>query len=193
MQKKFQPGDIVTLKSVKWSQGRTVQTIKKGKETKSITTGEAHTPIPPMAVRAIADKKEYTTVHCYYYSATLDQFIDRWFMADLLEVIRKVDARPSIGEGSVVMLASALVRPRQTDYRYQFSLSGLGGKRKFTLRKTFGAANYNPPLLNVVKMKEATGKSKHGSNVALCLWQNSRTGKLSETELPLEVLTAPKR
>lgn len=193
MQKKFQPGDVVTLKSVKWSRGRTIRTVKRGKETKSITTGGKETPAPPMVVRATADKKDYTTVHCYYYSAKLDQFIDRWFMADLLEVSHKATTPTSVKEASVVTLASALVRPRQTDYRYQFSLTGLGGKQKFTLRKTFGAANYNPPLLNVVKMKEATGKSKHGSNVALCLWQNSRTGKLSETELPLEVLTAPKR
>lgn len=179
------PGSIVALKSTREQAGKTTLIVESTERTQTTVSGKAGGAPPAMVVRASLHKAGQHVVHCYYYSDHLDQFVDRWLPAITLRVIDSAQygQTPEYRQGDIVTLATALSKPKELTLRYKYSLNGLDGNQKYTLHKRFGSAWLQPPILDVIKVK-----NNKAETTLVCVWYSKKTGRLYEAELPPEVL-----
>lgn len=189
MNKKFLPGSTVALKSTREQAGETTLIVESSERTQTTVSGKVRGAPPVMVVRASLLKAGQYVVHCYYYSDHLDQFVDRWLPAITLRLIDSAQygQTPEYRQGDIVTLATALSKPKESMLLYSYSLNGLDEKRKYTIRKRFGSALLQPPVLDITKVKHHEDKT-----IMVCVWYSKKTGRLYEAELPPEVLVYQK-
>lgn len=183
MNKKLLPGSVVVLKSTRDQVGKTTLTMKTKERTKLSRTGAALNPVPPMVIMESAKKSGILVAHCYYYSAQLDQFVDRWIPMSILLSVLPPKPESIISVGDVVTFGTALLNLEEKDYRYEFTLENFEGDQKYVLQKSFDSSYHRPPIMDVVKVRK-----KDEEDTALCMWQSRKTGRLFEAELPIRVL-----
>ena len=186
MKQIFQPGAVVTLRSVIENPGKTIIVSKSEGKTTRLCSGDASNWTAPMVVNKVATHKEDIKVNCFYYSSHMDSIVDKWFSSKSLklEPISRQAFRPTTYKiGTVVMLKSALIHPVEFQAEHKFKLSGPTSTYTYKVTKTYGSSFLAPPIMNIVKQKESEGIMQ-----AICMWHSRKTGRLYEKELPAHLV-----
>lgn len=174
----------MTLKSLRNNPGKTVVRVESDGQTHQLRSGESINFATPMVVYSTSEGTK-PSVRCFYYSSHNDTFVDKWFSGELLDLRCRTSKSKTnkFKVGDLVQLRSVLVQPTEDAYTHKFELNDATTTTTYTLRKIYGSDYALPPILNVTKVKE---KNKFAT--AICMWNSRKTGRLSELELPTNLL-----